>query len=1364
MADDLTVAEAARALGTTPQTVRTLLRKGQLQGRKEPWGHRFIWVPSRQGVNEFLSQNGRLDGRRRRHLGSATALEETTAAITVATTAQTSTIDGAGAPTGYAPPVAERPAEDAPFLPDRAWDEPESARPFFVRPRGRATLFLIVVGVPLLLAYTAAHFFTGALWFDALGQLTVFRHTLAAKGELYIAAGSTAAVVVGASLAAAVSRTSVVWTRWTTFSVIAASIVVGTYFASASVDHWRELVLWRHRQSFGATDPLHGKDIGFFVFTLPLERAVAQYLFWLIAAAALAAALVYWARGAIGLRPFRLADEAHVHAAVLGAAVFLVLAWKLRLERYALELAQPAQGDDSAFAGAGYVDTHVRSPGLTALSIFAVLMALLCLATPSLARWYGRRPTVVLGGLVALFGVGVILVSAWIPALVERYAVDPNPLLRERPYLEASIAATRSGLGLDQVDVESYSPTGSFDPDDIPGIRRRLARVAIWDSSLIKARMRQLVTETPYYEPEEPTYDVVRVDGQRQLTLSSARELNTLRVGGAGTWINDRLAYTHGVGLARFSGTEVQPDRQPRLLDAGMGIRQPRIYYGDLPPGSRGWVVANTARAEVDVPQPPGEVGAPYHYSGADGMALSSWFHRAAFAFELGSKALLLSDDITPESRLLLHRDVHERLSTLAPFIQWDSRPASLAVAGHVVFLVQGYTTSPDYPYAQRVQLGKRSVNYARASVLATVDAYSGRVDLYVVDQADPIVRAWAEAFPTLFRPEQEMSRELRAHLRYPLDLFAAQATAYERFHATQPDQFASGSDVWARPISLSGSLEVAGDVDFDESDEDDLRATMEPGYKLSAPPGETKPVLLLETYFSPRRGQNLVGSLSGWIDDRGRPHVAARSLPRDPVTLGPAQISRLVFAAPRVRNLLGLRNLEIRDVDKSSLDAVILGTPHLIFLPGGLVQVQSLYEGSRGAGAARLLGVTAFLGGRAGLGPDIETAVRQALNKPPHVKAIRPAGPLSVGAPVELSFDVENGRSEVITVTSAAGSQTASLSLTTGRGTAVWFPSAPGPVRVRVDVAGLDGTDVVDSTSFRVLNPAPTVRLLSAPTRAVVGRPVRVSFEVTNALRESAVVATRGGEDVERTYRIHSGTGFVQWTPESAGQATLFIHVRGRDGQHARERLKIDVSRASPVRPRSNPSPAAVPQAVSLPINSAKVTLTNVESHFASHQYGHAVESLTDLRQQVVRANVAAIDQIGLPPTDPESDDPPGPVAVFAVLKLDHLVTNRLVPLFDGATDAAAVDSLQSQLGRTLRLRDAVLDAVIPLPPEGARADYDDGMADSLGVYAAEENLITTALLAFELTDTARTSLTKDLARIQATDAKTDAVWGGGE
>jgi uncharacterized protein len=1364
--DYLTVDEAATALGTTPQTIRTLLRKGELRGRKQPWGSRFVWIPSRKGVDEFLSQNGRLDGRRRRHARSAATVEEPAGAATVPTTDQTPSIDSAGTPLDdlHLAPGAPGGVTPTPQELDRY--DPGSiahdSRPVFLRVRGRAIVFLVVVGVPLLLAYVAAHFLTDALWFKELGQLDVLGRTIAAKAELYIVAGATAAVVVAVNLAAALSRAGVAWTRGANVAVVAVSMVTGSYFASAASSDWETFVLWRHRQTFGVTDPLHGKDVGFFVFTLPFERALVQYLFLLVMAAAVAAALVYWARGSISLRPLRIAGGAQAHAAVLGAAFLLILAWRLRIEQYTLELGQAPSAKGNSFAGANYVDARVRSPGFAAMSIFAVLLAFVCIAAPSAARrWYGWRPMVFVGALIALLCIGLILVSAWLPALFQRYAVDPNPLLRERPYLSASISATRASLGLVEIDVESYSPTGKFDPNDIPGIRKRLAHVAIWDSSLIKARMRQLVTETPYYEPEEPTYDVARVDGRPQLTLTSARELNIRRVGSAGTWINDRLAYTHGVGLARFSGTEVQPDRQPQLLDAGLGIRQPRVYFGDLPPGAPRWVVADTRRDEVDVPQQQGAIDARYHYEGTGGIELSSWVNRAAFSLELGSKALVLSDDITSESRLLLHRDVHDRLQTLAPFIQWDSQPAALAVSGHVVFLVQGYTTSASYPYAERVKLGDASVNYARPSVLASVDGYSGAVDLFLVDKTDPIARAWAEAFPDLFLSEEEIPAELRGHLRYPADLFAAQATAYERFHATEPDQFASGADVWSRPISLSGSLEVAGDVDFDESDEDDLRATMEPGYKFASPPGETKPVLMLETYFSPRRGQNLVGSLGGWVDDQGRPHLAARSLRRDPVTLGPAQVSRFVFATPRVRNLLGLRNLEIRDVDKSSLDAVILGEPHLVFLPGGLVQIQSLYEGSRGAGAARLLGVTAFLNGRAGLGPDLESAVRQALNKPPRIKVIRPTGPISVGSPVELAFDVENGQSELITITSSAGRQTASLSLTAGRGTAVWFPSAPGPARVRVEVQGLDGTVVTDSTSFGVLSPPPTIRLLNAPAQAGVGRPVRVSFEVTNALRESVEISTQGGVELARRYLIHNGTGFVDWTPASSGKATLLIRVHGRQGQSTRTRLRLDVVRAA--RPAAA-SPAPLPDAVSIPIERAKTALNTVERRIADLLFDQAPESLGLVRHAIAQANRAAADQIGLPPGDPESDDPPGPGSVFAVLKLDHLVTIRLVPLLDGLMDTEVLRALQSTLSRTQRSREALLDAVITLPAEGARADYDDGMSDTLGVYPAEENVITTALLAFELTEPARAGLTHVLAQVQATDAKAVAVWGGGE
>ena len=249
------------------------------------------------------------------------------------------------------------------------------------------------------------------------------------------------------------------------------------------------------------------------------------------------------------------------------------------------------------------------------------------------------------------------------------------------------------------------------------------------------------------------------------------------------------------------------------------------------------------------------------------------------FALALGSKELLLSDDITPESRILLHRDVHDRLRTLAPFIQWDSDAVPLTSDGRIVFVVDGYTTSENYPYAECVDLGGVPSNYARASVRATVDAFSGEVDLYLTDPTEPIARAWAEIFPTLFRPEDEMPADLRDRLRYPADLFDAQATAYETFHTTRPDLFVSDADAWSRPIGLAGPLEVAGGVDFDESDEDDLRLTMEPGYKFIPPPGGKRPQLVLQTYYVPRQ-RTEPGREPQRLDRRARPRPAGSSEP----------------------------------------------------------------------------------------------------------------------------------------------------------------------------------------------------------------------------------------------------------------------------------------------------------------------------------------------------------------------------------------------------------------------------------------------------------------------------------------------------
>ena len=401
------------------------------------------------------------------------------------------------------------------------------------------------------------------------------------------------------------------------------------------------------------------------------------------------------------------------------------------------------------------------------------------------------------------------------------------------------------------------------------------------------------------------------------------------------------------------------------------------------------------------------------------------------------------------------------------------------------------------------------------------------------------------------------MPAELRQRLRYPGDLFDAQATAYERLHTTQPDLYVSEADAWSRPIALSGPIEVAGDVDFDESDEDDLRLTMEPSYFLAAPPGAARSRLILRTYYTPQSGQNLVGTLSGWVDQNGQEHLSAQNLLRDPITLGPAQMSRFVFSTPRVRNLLGLRNLEIRDLDTSSLDAVLLGRPHVLMLPGGVLQIQSLYEGTRGPGAARLLGVTVYLNGRAGLGPDIDSALRQALNSPPHTSLLPPPDPIVVGTPVKLAFRVKNARREVITITSEAGTTRKRLNLETGRGTVKWVPPVGRrrPGTHRGDRPGRHR--LVDNAALTVLGKPPTIRLIDAPAGAVVGRPLRISFKVTRGVSESATVSTRAGIEFTRSYLIRNGLGVIEWTPKASGPAVLLVRVRGHDGQTATRKVR---------------------------------------------------------------------------------------------------------------------------------------------------------------------------------------------------------------
>jgi uncharacterized membrane protein (UPF0182 family) len=496
---------------------------------------------------------------------------------------------------------------------------------FVLGPRRRATVVVVVLGFPLLVAYVSAQVVPDGLWFHQLGQLDVYRRIAAAKAELWLLTAGTVAVFMGANLVVAAVRARVARTPATGLGILTASVVAATFFASSGARHWQSFLLWRHAQPFGVTDPISGKDAGFFVFSLPFELVLSGLLLWLIAVAAAAVGLVYRARGALRFRPLRVSYEAKVHLAALAAAFLLVVAWRFQLERYVLELGQPSPRDRDSFAGAGYVDVHVRSPGLAALSIVAVVAALACVAAPRMARSGHRRAArLSIAVPAAALLVTLVSVGSRVPALVQRLVVNPSPVRSEGPFLQRSIAATRSGFGLDEIEAHPYSPR-ILRAADVWRARKRLADLPVWDTRVIETRMRDLVAGTPYYRPETPTVDSVRSHRRRQLTIASAQELDLRRAGRSSrSWASDRLTYTHGIGLPRYSATDITAHGQPRLLNAGLGLRQPRIYFGAFPAKSPRWVLADTRRPEADIPTSDSGGTAAYHYDGTGGIALSA--------------------------------------------------------------------------------------------------------------------------------------------------------------------------------------------------------------------------------------------------------------------------------------------------------------------------------------------------------------------------------------------------------------------------------------------------------------------------------------------------------------------------------------------------------------------------------------------------------------------------------------------------------------------------------------------------------------------------------------------------------------------
>jgi uncharacterized protein len=846
-------------------------------------------------------------------------------------------------------------------------------------PRTRGLLIVGALAFGAWVVSLFAHVYVDLLWFSEVGHPDVMWTTL--EWEVltsgFVGLGTTCAVLASLALAgraigAAAAPDRRVAALWRQRRLVGPLVAIACGLVTLQLvpgGAWKLVALWSHRTHFGTADPLFHRDVGFFVFSLPLYRAVASWLLLTLLMAVGAAVAAYAVAGSL--------RRSRKHLLVLGMLLFVVLAWRLELDRYALAL--PHRG--SVVPGASYTDVHVRLPVLRARTFLALIGAGLCLY--GAVRRVRLLPLAISGALVLTLGVA----TSGLPSLVERFDVAPQAYSRERPYVVDAIAATRQAFALDHVDIRQLPGNGTLTRRALARDRTTVENVPLWDASVLRPALNELESIGSYYSFPSASVDRYRIGGAPRVVTVAARQRDLTQVPPPSrTWANDHFAYTHGYGAVAVDAGGADADRYPRFAQRGfatqrnpLALTEPRTYFGQANDSDPPYNVVATGSGEVEAPRT-GSQSSGYHYDGGGGIALSNLLLRAAFAVRFADLNLLLTHTINNRSRIIVHRDVEERVRLLAPFLRWDTHPQTVVADGRIQFVLHGYTTSNDYPYSAPVPLGGTSVNYLRSAAVAVVDGFDGDVSLYGADDADPILDAWRGAYPNLFLPMSQMPPQIRAHLRYPRPAFRAQAAAYSTYHADDPTAFWTGADAWQAARQLAGSPEAAGRIHFPGASAAEGREPYRPEYMLARLPGDAREQFILTTSFTPRGRQNLVAYLAGWVDDRGTSRLSLISLPRDRLTIGPSQATREILANPAVSRRLALLNRESRDLAKSSVSRTILGVQRVVPVGSALVYVQPVYVIAGGSGVPRLQLVTAYANGRVGYGRRAATALRRAL------------------------------------------------------------------------------------------------------------------------------------------------------------------------------------------------------------------------------------------------------------------------------------------------------------------------------------------------------------------------------------------------
>jgi uncharacterized protein len=780
-------------------------------------------------------------------------------------------------------------------------------------------LFFLVFGIPGFV-----EFYTEWLWFQEVGYQQVFLRSLAARSTVTIGVGLVVFAILGGNLRFALrvlrpwrfTFTTVQGPQPVTMdpmrfrpAIIAVAGIVAALAGLVAGGRWETWLYFFYATPFGESDPILGRDVGFYVFTLPLLELIQGLLFFTIGLSAAGSLAAYVLGGEIAFDPVRgfyASRPAVRHVSLLAAAALLVMAFGAWLQ-----IPQILTTPSGAVFGASYVDVYARIPAQRVLMFVAV-------AGSALALWQLQAPRFwPIATAVGLY-VAVSIGGSVYAAIVQRFVVAPNEQVRETPFIIHNIAATRRAFALDQVEERPLSGEARLSRADLERNAATLDNVPLWNDQPLLDTFGQIQEIRTYYDFVQVDNDRYTIDGQYRQIMLSARELNSQSLPSR-SWINERLTFTHGYGMTLGPVNEVTPEGLPVLFirdlppvsTGDLKITQPAIYYGELP---NDHVFVRTKTEEFDYPR--GDDNVFTTYAGNGGVPLSNIFRRLLFAIRFRSTDTFFSPNLTTDSRVMLHRRIGERVRRIAPFFTYDPDPYLAVSDGRLVWIQDAYLTSNRYPYSSSAN----GVNYIRNAVKVTIDAYHGTTTFHLLDPKNPIAQTIAKIYPDLLEPLSAMPEDLRTRLRYPHGIFELQAAVFSTFHMLNPAVFYNREDQWEVPAFDVGGQSVR----------------MDPYYTIMKLPGEAGPEYIQMLPYTPRQKDNLAAWMVARSDGDNYGRLIVFQFPKQTVIFGPRQIAARISQDQVIAPQITLWNQQGSEV--------IQGTLLVIPIEEALIYVRPLY------------------------------------------------------------------------------------------------------------------------------------------------------------------------------------------------------------------------------------------------------------------------------------------------------------------------------------------------------------------------------------------------------------------------------------